>query len=111
MHPPQPIPAPRPAQASPSQSLPLSQSPSLKVSQSPSLPVSQSPSLSPRPRGRPNAQRSHRISTRITQAAADHLAQIRAQHPRSLAATLETLILQFPVETNNKPNTMHPTPS
>jgi len=95
MHPPQPIPAPRPAQASPSQSLPLSKS----------------PSLSPRPRGRPNAQRSHRISTRITQAAAAHLAQIRAQHPATLAATLETLILQFPVESNNKPNTMQPTPS
>lgn len=64
------------------------------------------PSLS-----QPRAPRSHRISTRITQAAAAHLAQIRAQHPATLAATLETLILQFPVESNNKPNTMQPTPS
>ena len=69
----------------------------------PAQPITTAATVKPT-RGRPNAHRSHRISTRITQAAADHLAQIRAQHPRSLAATLETLILQFPVENNNKPN-------
>lgn len=61
-----------------------------------------SPDAVKRPRGRPNAQRPARLSVRISQAAADHLQRIRAQHPRSLAATLETLILQFPIESNKE---------
>lgn len=37
----------------------------------------------------------------------DQLQLIRQQHPGSLASTLETLIMQFPVEINSKPDTMN----
>lgn len=55
-----------------------------------------------RHRGRPNAHRTARISARITQAAFDHLQIIRKQHPATLSATLERLILQFAIESNKE---------
>ncbi len=80
------------------------------MSPAPSTITPQPASPFKRPRGRPSAQRPARISTRITQAAHHHLQQIRAQHPGTLAATLEALILQFPVESNTKTHTLpHPT--
>lgn len=60
-----------------------------------------------RTRGRPNAQRPARISTRISQTAFDHLQTIRSQQPGTLAATLEKLILQFPIENNKEKNNLN----
>ena len=53
-----------------------------------------------RPKGRPLAHRPARISTRISQAAADHLLAYRTAHHLSQAAALETLILQVSFENN-----------
>lgn len=60
-----------------------------------------------RTRGRPNAQRPARISTRISQSAFDHFQTIRRQHPGTFAATLEKLILQFPIENNKETNNLN----
>lgn len=61
-------------------------------------------------RGRPYAHRPARICTRISTAAAAHLAAYRQQHRLSLAAALERVILQVPVDFNKNPHTINAPP-
>lgn len=72
------------------------------------------PTTAPAPvkprRGRPHAHRPSRICTRISTAAAARLAAYRQHHRLSLAAALERLILQVPIDFNRNPHTINAPP-